>query len=213
MKARLLIVAAFCLLAGLSVQTLLAWTLFIRADYTGGTGVLNDPLLKPGERTATGFVVPVDWQSRTHVQWWGRGKTRETVSEARWLGSTLGIMSDGGRQATYNGFSAGWPMRSLGGCDYLTSGVTASAPGPLADVPAWINPGGHKVPVSPLWDGVAVNTLLFALPFFAAAWGAERVRRARRMREGLCLRCGYAVKNLRRCPECGDLAGGAKENA
>ena len=203
LKARHLVAAALCLLAGLAAQTLVAWMLFIHSDYTGGSGVLRDPVLKPGHRTDTGFVVPADWTSRTLVQWWGVGKTRETVSECVWAGSTLGQMSGMGRQATYQGFSAGWPLRSFGGCDYITPGLEKQAPAALRNVPTWIKAGGHKVPVSPLWVGLAVNTLLFALPAFAGAWGWGWVKRRRRRRLGLCLACGYPVKGMARCPECG----------
>jgi hypothetical protein len=203
MKARALIIAASCLLAGLAAQTLVAWTLFIHSDYTGGTGILRDPPLAPGHRTDTGFVIPADWTSRTLVQWWGTGKSRETFSECEWTGSTLGQMNGMGRQATYQGFSAGWPLRSFGGTDYITPGLEAAAPVALRDVPNWIKAGGHKVPVSPLWIGLAVNTVLFSLPAFAAAWVWGWASRCRRRRLGLCLGCGYLVKGLKRCPECG----------
>lgn len=211
MRARHLLAVAVCLLAGVLIQALVAWVLFVHTAYTGGTGVLRDPVLKAGERTATGFVVPADWNSRTLVGWWGVGKTRETVSECIWAGSTLGMTSGGGRQATYEGFSAGWPMRSFCGCDYITPGLERFAPASLVDVPAWIKGGGHQVPVSPLWGGFVVNTFLFSVP----AIGVVRVvgwrREARRRYLGLCAGCGYPVKGLARCPECGaarDAKGG-----
>ncbi|HYD00653.1 MAG TPA: hypothetical protein VEB22_05450 [Phycisphaerales bacterium] len=202
MKTRPMIAAAACLLAGLLTQTLVAWTLFIRSDYTGGTGVLNDPPLKAGERTTTGFVVPADWSSRTRVEWWGMGKTRETVSECVWMASALGMTSDGGRQATYNGFSAGWPLRSFHGCDYLSPGVVTQTPSPLADIPEWVKPGGFKVPVGPRWWGLLGNTLFYATPF-AAVWSVVYFRREARRRAGHCLRCGYNAAGLEKCPECG----------
>lgn len=206
MKARPVIVVAICLLTGAAAQTLVAWAMFVHSDYTDGTGVIRDPALKAGERTHTGFVVPADWSSRTLVRWWGVGKTREAVSEAQWIGSTLGVMRGGGRQATYQGLSAGWPLRSFCGCDYITPGLESQAPMALRDVPAWIKTGGHKVPVSPLWAGLAVNTLVFAAPVLMGVWGWGWVRRRRRRRFGLCLGCGYPVKGLERCPECGAAA-------
>ena len=206
MKTRHLVAFAVCILAGLLIQTFVAWVLFVRSDYTGGTGVLNNPPLKSGHRTAAGFVVPPDWTSRTVVEWWGVGKTRELVSECVWAGSTIGTMAGGGRQATYQGFSAGWPMRSLCGVDSITPGLEQFAPSALIDVPAWIKGGGHKVPVVPLWGGFAVNTLLFSMPAIGGVWFLTWRREVRRRRLGLCAGCGYPVKGLERCPECGTAA-------
>lgn len=203
MKPRHVLTILLCLLVGFVVQTLLGWALFIHSDYTGGTGIVRDPILKPGDRTDTGFVLPPDWQQRTQVQWWGVGKTRETVSECVWVGSTLGTMSGLGRQATFQGFSAGWPMRSLCGRDYIAPSLEAQAPMALCDVPGWIKSGGYKVPVSPLWMGLVVNALLFAIPVLAGTWVVACARRRRRRRLGLCLKCAYSVKGLERCPECG----------
>lgn len=203
MKPRLLIALVACLLVGFGLQTMIAWALFILGSYTGGTGVINNPAFKAGDRTDTGFVVPADWTSRTLVQWWGIGRTRETVSECVWVGSTLGTVSGLGRQATYQGFSAGWPLRSFCGTDYITPGLERFTPRVLADVPAWIKRGGHKVPVSPLWLGLCVNSLLFAAPVFAAWRGRAWFVRRRWLRLGLCLGCGYPVRGLDRCPECG----------
>lgn len=203
MRTHAFIASIGCLAAGLVAQTLTAWALFIHSAYTGGTGVLNNPPLKPGEITDTGFVVPADWTSRTRLEWWGVGKTRETVSEAEWMGSRPGMTEGGGRQATYNGFSAGWPLRSFQGSDYLTPGVQTVIPPVLADVPAWIKAGGHKVPIAPRWPALLANTLLFSLPF-AAGWTVFSAwRRAHLRRRGLCLACGYNATGLDRCPECG----------
>ncbi len=64
----------------------------------------------------------------------------------------------------------------------------------------------YAVPIYPLWPGFALNTIFYAL----FAWGLWQVppaiRRRRRRRNGLCVRCGYDLKGLppgSNCPECG----------
>ncbi len=66
--------------------------------------------------------------------------------------------------------------------------------------------GGVTLPFLPLWPGFAINTLFYA----AIAWGLWQVplaiRRRRRRRNGLCVRCGCDLKGLAHgspCPECG----------
>lgn len=55
----------------------------------------------------------------------------------------------------------------------------------------------------PVWPGFAVNTAVYA----SLAWaplGAWRLGRARlRRRRGACVACGYDVRGLQACPECG----------
>ncbi len=74
--------------------------------------------------------------------------------------------------------------------------------------PSRKNPPIGKVllPLAPLWPGFALNTIFYA----ALAWGLWHVplaiRRRRRRRNGLCVRCGYDLKGLASgspCPECG----------
>jgi hypothetical protein len=55
----------------------------------------------------------------------------------------------------------------------------------------------------PLWRGVLVNSVVFALPLalpMVFVWGGRRIGR---MRGGRCLRCGYDLTGLVKCPECG----------
>lgn len=202
MRARILLYAAVFLLLGLVFQTLVAWLLFVYTDYTGGSGLV---VMNGGRdvSSATGFVPPMDWNGRFVQRWWSVGKTRETISEMQWLGSRPALVDGGGRQAYYSGFSAGWPLRSLGGTDSINKSLQSCAPLPLVDVPPWIKRGGFKVPVQPLWSGLLVNTVVFALPVLSVVWGAAWWRRRGRVKRGECLKCGYAMAQLERCPECG----------
>ncbi len=66
---------------------------------------------------------------------------------------------------------------------------SASTPAPL-------------VPIRPLALGMATNTLLFSAAIAPLILMPGAIRTLRRRRAGLCLRCGYEVLNLLRCPEC-----------
>ena len=63
-------------------------------------------------------------------------------------------------------------------------------------------------PVSPwIWWGVLLNSVVYGLPFagvwYAGKAGVRRARRALRRRRGRCPACGYDVRGVDRCPECG----------
>jgi hypothetical protein len=204
MNIRSLLKAIPYLFVGLALQTVVAWSLFLYAPYTGGTGVLVDPPLQAGERTVTGFTVPADWHTRARTESWGIGKTHEIVSEAAWAGSLPGATAGDGRQAVYQGVSAGWPMRSFDGCDHLTPIVKARAPGPVVAVPAWLKGRERNLPVSPRWPAIGINAALFGaaswlLSVIVKTW-RSRLRRTR----GLCPSCGYTIRELPKCPECGE---------
>lgn len=201
-SARLILAIVVSLFVGLLLQTLVALLLFIYTDFTGGTGLV---VMNGGRdvSSATGFVPPMDWNGKFLQRWWSVGKTRETISEMAWIGSRPGLVEGGGRQAYYSGFSAGWPLRSLGGTDSIDTSLASRAPWPLVDVPSWIKRGGFKVPVQPLWGGLLVNTAVFAVPVLGVVWGAAWWRRRGRLKRGECLTCGYPNLPGAVCPECG----------
>ncbi len=120
---------------------------------------------------------------------------------------------------------AGWPSLCLEGSDVQEissqpSGVKKWTVG-VVHVPWNRNPFPFQhlyLPLLPLWPGFALNTIFYA----ALAWGLWQlplaIRRRRRRRKGLCVRCGYDLKGIpidggegalggvRVCPECGGMA-------
>ncbi len=48
-----------------------------------------------------------------------------------------------------------------------------------------------------------VNSMLLGLPLVVVCLGARALKRARRRRRGLCVKCKYQVAGLATCPECG----------
>ncbi len=59
------------------------------------------------------------------------------------------------------------------------------------------------IPLLPIWTGFAVNALVFAVPLWALLFGCAGMRRWRRLRRGLCERCGYQRGDSELCSECG----------
>ena len=122
-------------------------------------------------------------------------------------------------------FAAGWPFRALlcwrdieaipGGIDgqgipqthtFNDLGIawgidTRSAPRDM-----WGDHGDGILPLRPIWIGFVLNTLLFALLWWAATRSIRRLRRWDRTRRRLCEACAYDLSGTahERCPECGE---------
>jgi hypothetical protein len=105
----------------------------------------------------------------------------------------------------------GWPLRALAyrfhgrGHGATTTGDVA---GGIALQPwatgAWYDP--RALPLMPIWPGLIVDTLAFASLSALVLDAAPALRRARRMRQGRCITCGYDLAGTAsggRCPECG----------
>jgi hypothetical protein len=62
---------------------------------------------------------------------------------------------------------------------------------------------GSLLPVLPLWRGLVVDTLLWALVGVGCVRLWIRLRGGRRARRGACRACGYPCADVEICPECG----------
>jgi hypothetical protein len=92
-------------------------------------------------------------------------------------------------------WAAGWPLPCL------WSSATSN------DVLAGIDVGrtdGRVLPTRPLWAGLIVNTLVYAL-LVSVIVLAIPIRRRLRTRRGRCPRCAYELAGdlAACCPECG----------
>lgn len=111
-----------------------------------------------------------------------------------------------GRQVFF--MRAGWPWRVMGSRWWLLrsgeTGVTGPWPELWKPVRAW---GERVVPVEPIWPTFAWS---------AAAWGLvlmvrptwREVRVWGWARAGRCTGCGYEIRGLTTCPECGRARAG-----
>jgi hypothetical protein len=70
----------------------------------------------------------------------------------------------------------------------------------------WILNGGRIVPFKPLWPGFAINTIFYAAIVFALFAVPGAIKRWRRIKRGLCVRCAYPLGTSGVCSECGTPA-------
>lgn len=112
----------------------------------------------------------------------------------------------------------GWPLRSFRGVQRhwgVAMKEQASVAGMIVlpdrvlgiPMPGLTTAQGRLIPVRPLWDGLAANTLLYALAAGFFGWVATRVRRRARLDRQCCAACGYDLRaalesDTVRCPEC-----------
>jgi hypothetical protein len=74
----------------------------------------------------------------------------------------------------------------------------------------WVrkSPGLNRfVPLRPIWPGFAINTVFHAAVLWALFAAPFALRKWRRIRRGLCPKCGYDLRAMSAtsaaCPECG----------
>jgi hypothetical protein len=72
----------------------------------------------------------------------------------------------------------------------------------LSDPP---NASPIVIPLTPIWPGLAFNTLFYALLWWLALASARMVNHNRRYRRGLCPHCRYDLRAdySQGCSECG----------
>lgn len=121
-------------------------------------------------------------------------------------------------------YRAGWPLRALRARDARERAYIQTAGGQLRTtgravhlvestfirgipVPDFITDRittlNDTIPLQPLLPGFLINTALYTLILFALVTSPARLRQWRRKRRHACLRCGYDIQALPRCPECG----------
>jgi hypothetical protein len=102
----------------------------------------------------------------------------------------------------------GWPFESL--ADALSEDTSGGS----YHVGRWIHRRGITIeterdrlalPLQPLWPGFAINTVFYAAVLWLLLAAPFALRKWRRIRRGLCPKCGYDLRgrNSRTCPECG----------
>jgi hypothetical protein len=122
------------------------------------------------------------------------------------------IAGDEGRFFQVRVFDAGWPMLALqgewrwGNSQVMTPGFH-NAVGRYRVVRSGIEKGSEAdmFPLWPLWPGFAINTVFYAAVLWLLFAAPFALRKWRRIRRGLCRKCGYDLRggHSATCPECG----------
>jgi hypothetical protein len=102
----------------------------------------------------------------------------------------------------------GWPSRCLWGAKGNESGSEVEG---LVEIPEWlenIRYVHNPLPVRVWWTGMVTNVALFGGVWMAVLAGPGAVSRGLRRRRGGCVACGYDVRGVVVCPECGTAVAG-----
>jgi len=209
--------AAVCALLGLSTSVIVAWTLS------------TWPVLLRRNVTAVRLA---DWQSHTcqHIRsvgvdtafivWQPGMRLNDPALEFGWderydamprwsefppADPTTALTETGESRLVCR---AGWPLRCVNGA----SGGPTTLPDRrwfrgMIRVPHPTRAGELQLPIAPMWLGMIVNSIVFALAWYVLLppFGPRALRSWRRGRRGLCPGCGYDLQRVEgpRCPECG----------
>jgi hypothetical protein len=209
----------------------IAWTCIATGDLWLVIG--RNPQLANAIPGGSGRNYPehFDWPAPVPHEWGNAVNVAESKCfGVRWRGGLTVL----GLDRPFKGVQvveAGWPFKSLRWTEWFASegnGVTrlrVSGQGPLLQRSAtpffpgslsnfgWAaGPVWRRLPLDPIWPGLAADTALVAATLLAFIILPIRLlltfRRKRRLARGACPRCGYDLRGRTSstCPECGSTA-------
>ena len=220
---RLCLILLFLLL-GAIINVAVAWgCVILLADQTDNWGLIRVGVAQLANDDAW-TVLRVDRQGYFRIE--SRAGFKVDSWDERWLEPTSLIESWSrvpdpnelpGTMRKWQEFAAGWPCVSLWSRlneldrfdlqrqpGFPRSVLSArSDRGWLVDWP--ILPQRYILPTGPLWTGIVINTVFYAVLLWGLAIGPGRIRGLIRRRRGLCERCAYDLRGADHaaCPECG----------
>ncbi len=169
----------------------LRWVSLVHASRREVAAAPDDPALPLLKRT---------WEVNWYPDGWPHPGT----------GLTPSLFADWPDGTAFYGFTAGFPFRSgragLFVMPGLPTGTTTAFGHPLKDAVASQHLGG-VLPTSLLWKGVLGNVLVYGGGLFVVWQAAAATRSRKARRRGACAACGYDLRGLRVCPECGTAGG------
>lgn len=184
------------MLCGAIVNIVVAWGIAISA---------------PMPRKLTPTVV-----TSTDHDWWracAPDQYQEVSPNAAFVHSTTGAtllrlaVGTGGMDSPMaHRFRSGWPATSMERSQW-------SSLHRVEWIDTWTvyKPLAFSVPMRPYWPGFAINTVFYAAVLWGLSVAPFTLRRRRRIKRGLCLKCGYDLRGSPptsdACPECGAAAG------
>ncbi len=191
-----------CLVLAFVITVVVAWAASLSAPLRNGVwNIRHDPPVENGRVGA--WRVPPDWEVQTHATLTSMAVQYEIVTEMPWFGSKLITMRDEPNRGMSR-TRTGWPFYAL---QYRESMDERPKPGPLAavylrgiELPI---AKGRRIPITPVWPGLLLNTLLYGSGIAAVGAITRTAIRSHRRGRGRCPVCNYPLGMLKVCPECG----------
>jgi hypothetical protein len=154
-------------------------------------------------------------RSRCGATWLNGPKDAQSPGDVLppWAQDVPLLIGDGtNRISVYVTIATGWPMRALSAsarADYSVDGALTTHPTGIQLSPgpgSWLHETFRALPTRPIWRGLIVDTLAFALLWLIGIACVVRIRAIparRRVRAGRCGVCGYDCRAAPTCSECG----------
>ena len=210
MKRRLTQIALFLIL-GAIVNVAVAWGCACWSPMTWAELAIGEELPWP-------LPVPDDWPPVP--TWIGRDRSFGLDEFSAHANSELLTVRAGSQWV----LCAGWPLHALAIERHRAAPhkfgrhfglwMQYESQGDWLDglaIPRWI-PWSERgsvyisgLPTYPVWPGFAINTVFYAFIVWLVFAAPFALRRRRRIKRGLCSKCGYDLRGVRSvaCPECG----------
>jgi len=155
-----------------------------------------------------------------YVRWWQARAPKDFPSYPRivyrfaMLGREDLRMDQGGEPTSLAHFCcyairAGLPLTSLEGVQWIDNRPVYEGSQPILHQRKFVvfagglSGGGRGLPMCPIWPGFAINTIFYAVILWVLFAFPFALRRWRRIKRGLCARCGYPLGTSAVCSECG----------
>ena len=126
------------------------------------------------------------------------------VEHLKWPGWAQQGLAAEGDLVAFEACASGWPLPCVSAyCRFPGSSV--SLRGPCIVLRRTFPWSDGVLPVLPVWPGIVVNSLVFAMPWYGCYAAAASAKRAWRRRRGGCPECAYDIQGAFEggCPECG----------
>jgi len=109
---------------------------------------------------------------------------------------------ESGRRAGYSTVS-GWPLLSRHSSRYYDNSMIPNIRASAMST-AVLENTSTLFPIYPLWRGLFVNSLIYALALGVVLSTRRMLLRRSRVKRGCCVKCGYRlIATVAKCPECG----------
>lgn len=235
LNRRLFLRTTIFLLLGAIINIAVAWGFVLRCKVAQDfmdTGVLVSPYRQAGELWLWKPTEPAEREAVVlALEFWPAlspttlAETYQQYSVQFWKCTGFRFLSGGAdlygtdgewrsRREWRQVYGAGWPVLSLKAEVDREGTVRGGLTVPTAWFPAsrsqvevlWGQPQIQGIlPASPLWQGFATNTLLFALLVGLSITAFRFIRSRLRISRGQCIGCGYDLSGADHaaCPECG----------